>query len=577
MSDHHNNAAMNRRSGRVATFVAVLVATAFVAAACGSDIGGGGEPLSPEAATEELERITSGMDSSVDLVTTTANVGPRSGKVLADTLPSIDEFERVVDPASGPGQTVAEIFVSTEKSSTDKDGWMTEAAEEFNASAQTLADGSDAKVAIRRIASGTGYQFIGAGVDVPAGFSPSNHLWIEMADTHTPMTAVTEQTVPNVAGIVMKDGTAQELREQYGELDTKVLLEAVIAGDLVMGYTNPFASSTGLNFLLTALNDFALGDEARLVAPDVASVFEAFQQKVPFVALTTLQLRESVEADNGSLDAFVMEWQTYTNTNSLRSGFEFIPFGIRHDNPLYATGEATPEEREVLELFAEYLASSEVQEDARDVGFDPPDYISDVSIPSGETLIEAQQLWKEKKDAGRQVYAVFVTDTSGSMSGSRINAVQRALESSREFITPEAQVGMVEFSDVARKRLDVAPFDLNQQALFMGAVGEMDPVGGTAMYDGVALGLQMLSEKKAIDPDGKFLLIVLTDGETNEGLSFGDVDNVVEGLRIPVFTVGFEADLEELGRLASLVEAATINANESDVEFKLASLFNAGV
>jgi Ca-activated chloride channel family protein len=44
-----------------------------------------------------------------------------------------------------------------------------------------------------------------------------------------------------------------------------------------------------------------------------------------------------------------------------------------------------------------------------------------------------------------------------------------------------------------------------------------------------------------------------------------------------VFTVGFEADLEQLGQLASLVEAASINANEDDVEFKLSSLFNAGV
>ena len=71
--------------------------------------------------------------------------------------------------------------------------------------------------------------------------------------------------------------------------------------------------------------------------------------------------------------------------------------------------------------------------------------------------------------------------------------------------------------------------------------------------------------------------LVLTDGETNEGLRYGDVDRAIEGLRIPVFTVGFEANLEELGKLASLVEAATINAGEGDVEFKLSSLFNAGV
>ena len=87
------------------------------------------------------------------------------------------------------------------------------------------------------------------------------------------------------------------------------------------------ASSTGLNFLLSVLDDFADGDEDRLLAADVASVFETFQENVPFVALTTLQIRESAEKENSTLDAFVMEYQTYVNTDSLRSGFEFIPFG----------------------------------------------------------------------------------------------------------------------------------------------------------------------------------------------------------------------------------------------------------
>ena len=69
---------------------------------------------------------------------------------------------------------------------------------------------------------------------------------------------------------------------------------------------------------------------------------------------------------------------------------------------------------------------------------------------------------------------------------------------------------------------------------------------------------------------------VLSDGETTDGLEFGKVDDVIQGLRIPVYTVGFEADIDELSRLSSLVEAASIDASEEDVEFKIAALFNAG-
>ena len=67
-----------------------------------------------------------------------------------------------------------------------------------------------------------------------------------------------------------------------------------------------------------------------------------------------------------------------------------------------------------LELFAAHADRQEFRDRAADLGFEPPEYDSTVAIPSGQTLIEAQQLWKDKKDAGRPVYAVFVTDVSRS-------------------------------------------------------------------------------------------------------------------------------------------------------------------
>jgi Ca-activated chloride channel family protein len=390
------------------------------------------------------------------------------------------------------------------------------------------------------------------------------------------MTPIREQMVPNVAGIVMKTDTADELRAAYGELTAAALVDAVIAGDLVMGYTDPFASSTGLNFLLTVLDTIADGDEARLTSPDVASVFEQFQRQVPFVALTTLQIRESVENDNGTLDAFVMEYQTYVNTDSLSSGYEFVPFGVRHDNPLYGVGTLSAAQTETLEAFAAFAEQPEQLADAADAGFDPPPYESDVVVPSGSTLIDVQGVWKDKKDGGRPVATVFVVDVSGSMEGTRIQSVQTAMLSAREFIKPETRVGVVEFSDVAMQRLPIADFDLGQQARYAALAEDLSPGGGTAMYDGIVLGLSMLEAEVAANPDIKPILVVLSDGETTDGLTFDQVDDVIAGLGIPVYTVGFEADLDELGRLSSLVEAASIDASEQDVEFKIAALFNAG-
>ena len=178
---------------------------------------------------------------------------------------------------------------------------------------------------------------------------------------------------------------------------------------------------------------------------------------------------------------------------------------------------------------------------------------------------------------GRPVTAVFVVDTSGSMLGAKVNSVQRAMTSATGFIDEENSVGVVEFNDTARRRLPVADFDLNQEGRSVALTNQLEPAGGTAMYDGIVLGLSMLAEAAESNPDTKPILIVLTDGETTDGLRFTEVDEMIAGLRIPVYTVGFEADLDELARLSSLVEAASINASEDDVEFKIATLFNAEV
>jgi Ca-activated chloride channel family protein len=551
-----------------------LAATALaLLAACTSD---GDEPLEREDAVRQLSDRVDDVGWSEDFVTRRAKIEPAGEADLADSLPPISEFPLVVSPAVSSGDVVVEIFVSTEKSGTGTDGWIVEVADDFNAASQTLSDGRTAKVRIRKIASGIGYQFIASGKYRPDAFSPSNHLWIEMASAQgVEMTAVRDRLVGNVAGVVMKDAIVEELRDQYTTVDTAAVIDAVVQGRIVMGYTNPFASSTGLNFLVTVLASFGEGDEARMLAPDVASAFERFQEGVPFVALTTLQIRESVE-QGGSLDAFVMEYQTFVNTSSLSSGFEFIPFGIRHENPLYGVGQLGAAERDALELFAAFSERSKYVDRATDFGFNPTfAYEPTYGVPGGETLVAAQRLWKEKKDAGRPVAAVFVADVSGSMEGSRIRGVQEALISGREFINPENSIGLVLFSDQVRVVLPIREFDLNQQAEFVAAVEDMDAFGGTAMYDAIVVGLNMLVDASNADSTIKPILFVLTDGETNQGLSFDSISRVIEGVRIPVYTIGYEANVEELKRLSSLVEAASLDAGEADVEYQIGLILNA--
>ena len=54
-----------------------------------------------------------------------------------------------------------------------------------------------------------------------------------------------------------------------------------------------------------------------------------------------------------------------------------------------------------------------------------------------------------------------------------------------------------------------------------------------------------------------------------------DVLGLVNGIGVPVYGVGFEANLTDLNQLAKINEGYCINADSEDVVYKLRNLFTA--
>jgi len=527
-------------------------------------------------AVGHLDTLVQQVKWSEQPATRKAPVTLENAAEMQDTLPDISKFPLVVDPPVAAGEIAVEIFASVEKSGQGAEGWIVEVANDFNRQALRLGNGQVAKVKIRAIASGEGYQFIASRKYLPDAYSPSNSLWITMLSARgISLHRITDRLLGNTAGIVMKQRVHKTLQEKYGTVGVRQVIDAVTQGSIAMGYTDPFVSSTGLNFLVTVLATFADGDSARLLADDVVSAFTAFQRGVPFVALTTPQMRDSVQRD-GSLDAFVMERAIFAKAPVFQSGYVFIPFGIRHDGPLYVIGAPSAEKREVLQQFAQFASQPPAQKLAAEYGFNQlADYTPVFQTPSGELLREAQQVWKRKKDAGRPIVAVFVGDVSGSMNGVPLRNLKRALLAGSQFITPENAIGLVVFNQEVRQLLPISQFTLNHRALFTAAVQDMSAGGGTAMYDGITIGLKMLVAAKVKQPDCKPLLIVLTDGETNNGLSFEKVRAVITGLKIPIYTISYNAKLDVLRQISAMNEAASLHADEGDIAYKIGALLNA--
>jgi len=176
--------------------------------------------MTPEEAASRLSKLLTEVQWTTEPVRRRAHVQLGQSSELKDTLPEIEQFELVVNPFVARGEVAVEIFVSTEKSGTGTDGWIVESAKAFNARNFRLGGGQKARVQIRKIASGTGYQFIASGKYLPDAYSPSNHLWIAMARSHNlALQPVRERLVGNLAGIVMKASAADKLGWSGSQVD----------------------------------------------------------------------------------------------------------------------------------------------------------------------------------------------------------------------------------------------------------------------------------------------------------------------------------------------------------------------
>lgn len=176
--------------------------------------------------------------------------------------------------------------------------------------------------------------------------------------------------------------------------------------------------------------------------------------------------------------------------------------------------------------------------------------------------------------------AVFVADVSGSMGGVPLQELQASLINASQYINNTNYVGLVSYSSDVTINLPIARFDLNQRSYFTGAVQDLSPGGNTATYDAVLVALDMLMKaQESVEAETgqkiRPLLFVLSDGETNIGNKLSDIRDVVEGLEVPCYTIGYNANLDALAELSAINEAASINADSDDVIYALKSLFNA--
>ena len=168
-------------------------------------------------------------------------------------------------------------------------------------------------------------------------------------------------------------------------------------------------------------------------------------------------------------------------------------------------------------------------------------------------------------------------DVSGSMSGTPLTQLKQSLINSMKYINNDNYIGLVSYSTDVTINLPINEFNLNQKSYFNGAVEGLSAAGNTATFDAVIVAADMLVKKQAEVPNSKLMMFVLSDGETNIGHSIEEASNVIKNLNIPIYTIGYNANIAALEEISSINEAASIDANSGNVINELKNLFNSSL
>ena len=481
---------------------------------------------------------------------------------LYDELPEINKYPLAVE---GNADIDIEVFTSGEKGGAGNDSWLITCAEQFNESHFCTTDGRSVSLSVRSISSGLGADYIISGKYLPDLYTPSNELFGEYAKVNGgSLTLQEKRLVGNTAGILIKKDSSLKTVDD--------IVNAVSNGSLNLGYTNPQTSATGLNLLI-----YILTNNGGVDSEKAAAYFSSFNNNIPFVAYTTQQMRDS--ASNGSLDGMVTEYQAYINDSNLTSLYNFLPFGMRHDNPLYVVDAThkTSAETEAIKMISEYLLGSEAQAIADSCGFNEnDDYHSEMNV-TGVEINKALEVYKTKKDSGKDIIAVFVADCSGSMNGDPIQELKSSLSNGMNYINENNYVGLISYATDVTIEVPIDKFDMTQKSYFQGALNSLVANGNTSSYEAVCVGLDMIQKAKKDHPDAKCMLFLLSDGYATGSYTLGTIKSAVKKTGIPVYTIGYgaSADMKALGELSKFNEAAAISADSEDIIYKIKSLFNA--
>ena len=138
-----------------------------------------------------------------------------------------------------------------------------------------------------------------------------------------------------------------------------------------------------------------------------------------------------------------------------------------------------------------------------------------IQVPELIDPAVAAAIEKSWEDVKRPGIVTFVLDTSGSMSGKKIDQAKQGMTKALDGMAQNNQVGFLTFAENLGISIPVEPLSVNRFSI-TNAVQKAKAQGSTALYDAIKAGIEM-SDTALGDPEAIRAVVVLTDGQANRG------------------------------------------------------------
>jgi Ca-activated chloride channel homolog len=372
------------------------------------------------------------------------------------------------------------------------------------------------------------------------------------------------------------------------------------AGQLRYGMTNPAASNSGFSALVGVAAALAgTGDALRVQDIDERGLTDFFTGQT-LTAGSSGWLADAFVTGQGKLDGLINYESVLLGLNAsgkLREPLELIyPEDgiITADYPLLLLD---PGKRAPYDKLVAYLRGPEVQrqlmtttarrpavpEVALDGRF-PRRVLVELPFPASIKVVD-DLLLAYLNRIRRPAHTIYVLDVSGSMEGDRIEALRQTLV---DLAGADTSLTGRFAGFRARERITIITFAgqvIDERDFTVGGAGPDAPgraaireyVAGLELHDGTAIFSAMRRAYQRAQADaaadkGSFTSIVLmTDGENNQGISvddfLGSLAVVAEPARsVKTFAIQFgEADPDELRRIVQTTSGAMFDANRGSL------------